>query len=316
MKSDQYGFIKWAEYLSRIPLQNTTSIYILTESATYAECPYFPACKEIQKHLVAFLRKNYPLAMVAIRRGNNCNNHYNNNTNWHQARFLVLNHNAILLLTLILILSPPVACHCVCDCLCLNHPTTILTWILILFLVVDVCLLLFVIVFVSGHPNDAMVMLSRAPIVICCSSTFCLYPALSRSSGVSYLQHTSLLAGGSEPVINEHVKWISTDHIAFTHPASGKDPVNSPQFIKTVLDRLAPPPSKPNDNRVSPSRKLTTSFPTESTGTMSMSLMHVYKRQISRVFLGFIFCFVLYLCYRIIFQWTWLRWFHVYALLR
>ena len=69
MKSDQYGFIKWAEYLSRIPVQNTTSIYILTEGSSYAECPYFPACKEIQKNLVAFLRRNYPLAMVAIRRG-------------------------------------------------------------------------------------------------------------------------------------------------------------------------------------------------------------------------------------------------------
>ena len=34
-----------------------------------SECKYFPACKSIGKQLVAFLRKEYPKATVAIRRG-------------------------------------------------------------------------------------------------------------------------------------------------------------------------------------------------------------------------------------------------------
>ena len=161
----------------------------------------------------------------------------------------------------------------------------------------------------SGHPNDAMVMLSRTPIVICCSSTFCLYPALSRSNGVSYLQHTSLLAGGNQPIINDHVKWISADHVAFTHPGGGKGQVNSPDFIKTVLDRLTPPPSlKPNNNNnnnnhAATTRKMSTISPVKSPGNESfIYFIHNYKRHIPRAFLSFIFCVVLYICYRIIFQ--------------
>jgi len=190
-----------------------------------------------------------------------------------------------------------------------------------------------------GNPNDAMVMLSRSPTVICCSSTFCLYPALSRGNGVSYLQHTSLLAGGKQPIINDHVQWISADHVTFTHPGGGKGQVNSPEFIKMVVERLTPPSSslKPNSNNnnghISTSRKMQTASPTTAsveshsvvpTNQLTNSIspivghskdkkqtekkwvtyfFHIDKRYIShRVFFSFLFGFVLFFIYRIIFQ--------------
>jgi hypothetical protein len=52
-----------------------------------------------------------------------------------------------------------------------------------------------------GHPSDAMVMLSRAPTVICCASSFCLYPAMARTNGTTYLQ------------VSDH-EWVSVIAIA------------------------------------------------------------------------------------------------------
>ena len=45
-----------------------------------------------------------------------------------------------------------------------------------------------------------------APVTICCASSFCLFPALSRSSGVTHLQHTPLLAQDQRVAISDHVK--------------------------------------------------------------------------------------------------------------
>ena len=210
---------------------------------------------------------------------------------------------------------------------------------LILCLIPYVCLS--VCLSISGHPNDAMIMLSRSPTVICCASTFCLYPALSRGNGIAYLQQTTLLAGGRQPVINDHVQWISTDHVTFTHPGGGKGKINSPEFIKMVVERLTPPSSlKPSLNGYAPPftiQKMQTASPTVSpTGShKSLSVvptnpvnrlisplghsdkeptptgkewlihfLHIYKQHISQVFLFFIlpFCLIFFCVYRIIFQ--------------
>ncbi len=61
MLSDQYGFIRWRDILSRIPKQgNVTTIYVLTEAAGYANCRYFAACQQISKTLALLLSEKYP----------------------------------------------------------------------------------------------------------------------------------------------------------------------------------------------------------------------------------------------------------------
>lgn len=87
-----------------------------------------------------------------------------------------------------------------------------------------------------GHPNDAMVMLTRAPTVICCASTFCLYPALARSHGTSYLQRTTLLANNQTPPISPHIHWMDQEHMTFRDP--GRDQWNSTETIQALLTAL------------------------------------------------------------------------------
>ncbi len=61
MLSDQYGFIRWRDILSRIPRNgNITTIYVLTEAAGYSNCRYFAACQQISKTLALLLSEKYP----------------------------------------------------------------------------------------------------------------------------------------------------------------------------------------------------------------------------------------------------------------
>jgi hypothetical protein len=54
-------------------------------------------------------------------------------------------------------------------------------------------------------------------VTICCASSFCLFPALSRSSGVTHLQHTPLLAQDQRVAISEHVKVVHIPLPLLTH---------------------------------------------------------------------------------------------------
>jgi len=54
-------------------------------------------------------------------------------------------------------------------------------------------------------------------VTICCASSFCLFPALSRSSGVTHLQHTPLLAQDQRVAISDHVKVLHTPLPPLTH---------------------------------------------------------------------------------------------------
>jgi hypothetical protein len=66
-------------------------------------------------------------------------------------------------------------------------------------------------------PLPSSVHACAAPVTICCASSFCLFPALSRSSGVTHLQHTPLLAQDQRVAISDHVKVVHTPLPPLTH---------------------------------------------------------------------------------------------------
>jgi len=68
--SYMYGILPFTAFLSRIPKEGTSFIYVLSDHPTRAShSPYSSRCQVILEHLFNFLKTHYPKSTVVVKRG-------------------------------------------------------------------------------------------------------------------------------------------------------------------------------------------------------------------------------------------------------